>query len=169
MAAAEIAFDLTGATVRQIAWPPRGFRLVLSGQTAEGCSVDGAQVTFEAVVNQFPLRMFLTEKRILRKRVMRHKDGRSVSFVDNSCKALPLKLPAKLTCLRLSKVDHPTYGDRAFTDFHGEPPEPGARQKLYLFALAEKRFKGRKPFPIVCSRVAFHVCNESNQIDTPKK
>src|SRR5438105_3518821 len=92
--------DLTGATVVAVAWPPRGFRMTLAGQTAVGLFVGGFRLTFAAVANQLPLRMFLREKRMLRKRVIRPQTSHPIVYTDNQCEAYPLKLPAPLTCLR---------------------------------------------------------------------
>jgi hypothetical protein len=68
MSAPDVPIDLTGAVVVGVEWPPRGFRMLLDGEAADGPSVAGARLTFEAVVNQYPLRGFLSEKRSLRRR-----------------------------------------------------------------------------------------------------
>jgi hypothetical protein len=147
-----LPFNLVGCTVEEVEWPARGFRLVLSGKTAKGQPVAGYRVTFEAVANVYPLRMFLSEKRILipKGTIV---GGRPQPYSHNKSELYPLKLPAKLTHFRRSTAAKVTYGDRAFTDCHGPPPALQKGQLRMLFALAEKRFKNRGPFPILCNRV----------------
>lgn len=153
MSASNLPVDLEGATVVRISWPPRGFQVELDGKTSDGLSVAGARLKFEDVVNQFPLRMFLSEKRFIQKRVVHRKNGPPITFTDNSCESYPLKLPAKVSHLRLSRARRVNYGDHAFTDCHGPPPGIKPGQQLLDFGLAEKRFKNRKPFPIICARI----------------
>jgi len=129
----------------KVEFPPRGFRMILGRETGQGRSVDGARLTFEAVANQFEVKEFLRSKRWTERRA---------GWTHNLSKSYPLKLPSTLTSLQRSRAGRASYGDAAFTDAHGPPPELRAGQQLYLFTLAEKRFKDRKPFPIICERVA---------------
>jgi hypothetical protein len=145
VAETDLPFDLTGCKVVKAEWPPRAFRLVLGGATAGGRPVEGARLTFEAVVNRYEVDQFLQLQRYIE---------RGPGYIDNKIKWYPLRLPATLTCLKRSRSAKVGYGDAAFTDAYGPPPEVRADQRRYLFALSEKRFKERKPFPIICSRVA---------------
>jgi hypothetical protein len=141
----KLPFDLAGCKVSQVKWPARGFQMVLADQTAEGRSVAGALLTFSAVANQYELRDFLTGKRRLER-----KGGVTRNTIDR----YPLQLPVTLTQVKTSRATRASYGDAAFTDAHGQPPTLGPKQHLCLFALAEKRFKGRKPFPIIFERLS---------------
>ncbi len=144
MAGTDLPFDLTGCKVVELEWPPRALRLVLGGATAGGRLVDRAYLTFQAVVNRYEVDQFLQLQRYIE---------RGAGYTNNKIKWYPLRLPATLTCLKRSRAAKASYGDAAFTDAYGSPPEVGAGRRLYLFALAEKRFHDRKPFPIICSRV----------------
>jgi hypothetical protein len=146
----ELPFDLAGCLVVQVSWPPRGFQLFLCGQTAGGEPVEGARLTFEAVANLQVLKSFLREKRFLDRRGLLGGGW----CRDNRSRNYPLRVPAELTHLAAGKAKRVRYDDPALEDYADHSPAsllPG--RKLYLFALAEKRFKGRKPFPVICERV----------------
>lgn len=143
MALSPLPVDLVGHKVTQVHWPARGVQMLLTGATAEGRSVANVVLTFSAVANQYELQQFLSWKRHLE---------RKGALTRNRVDPYPLKLPATVTCLKLSRARQASYGDAAFTDAHGKPPALGPTQQLCLFALAEKRFKDRKPFPIIFER-----------------
>jgi len=143
MPRSELAFDLTGCTVAHVNWPARGIRLLLKGETAEGRPVAGAALTFGSVENQYEVREFLSGRRRM---------VRTGSITRNTVDRNPLKLPAELTHLKLSRARQADYSDAAFTDAHGTPPAVGPTQHLCLFALQANRFKDRKPFPIIFER-----------------
>ena len=126
-------------------WPARGFQLLLAGETAEGRPVAGVLLTFGAVANRYELREFLNGRR---------RFERKGGCTRNTIAPYPLRLPARLTYLRPSRMRRASHGDAAFTDAHGKPPTAGPKRRLYLFALAEKRFRGRNPFPILCERLS---------------
>ena len=92
--------------------------------------------------------MFLSVKhRFFRKSVKNPSFGKTV-ITGNTMNRYPLKLPSTLTHLKESRASKLSYGDAAFTDAYGDPVvEPN--QHVFMFALGEKRFKNRKPFPII--------------------
>jgi hypothetical protein len=143
----DFPFDLTGCRVTAIEWPRRGFRMILGGQTAAGRDVDGARLTFEEIANHDPLHTFLTagltySPRTARRPYDHFRFGGSL-----------VRLPSRLTHLCRSKAAKPTYGDAAYGRYYGAP-RVGRGERLFVFALGVPRFKNRKPFPVVCRRVA---------------
>ncbi len=144
----DLPFELTGSKVTEIEWPLGGVRFTLTGKTDSGNEVNAARLTFERVSNLVQVRAFLTTKLSYLPAGTRRK------FPEYRIAESPIKLPARLTCLRLTQAAKLSYGDRVFSNYHGKP-FVGAKDKVYLFSLAAPRFRDREPFPIACSRVAF--------------
>lgn len=129
--------ELTGCKVVNIDWQHRSIGLILAGKTDAGLNVDGAQLRFDKISNFEPLRMFLTA---------------SLKFARGSYEITgnkPVRLPARLTDLRISRAAKIAYGDSVYSKYYGAPRK-GSTENFYLLALAAPRF--RKPFPIVCAR-----------------
>lgn len=158
----KLPFDLSGCKVKQVQWTSRGVQLILSGETSGGETVDGAKLSFENVANLYPLQDFLRNRRFIEKKTRKGAvlDKKTKKFVDRTVvttienlKPYPLKLPATLLQLNVSKSAQASYGDVVFTSAHGKPPKANTGQTTVLFALDEKRFQNRKAFPIVCDSV----------------
>jgi hypothetical protein len=144
---ADLQFDPTGCTVTAIEWPRRGFRMVLGGTTAAGTDVDGARLTFEEIANHDPLHTFLTAGLTYIPKTARR------PYDHFKIVGTAVRLPAQLTHLRRSTAASVSYGDPAYGKYYGAA-RAGRGERLFVFALGVPRFKDRKPFPVVCRRVA---------------
>ncbi|MFO0940838.1 MAG: hypothetical protein U0930_08720 [Pirellulales bacterium] len=155
----KLPFELTGCNVKQVKWNSTGVRITLSGTTDEGTSVDGCCLTLSFIANLYELQDFLKNQRSVEKKSRKGTvlDKKTKKWVDRTVvvtieklKPYPLKLPSRLTHFSISKSTQASYGDALFTNVHGKPPKAVGGQKTLLFALDEKRFCDRKPFPIIC-------------------
>ncbi|MCU0704568.1 MAG: hypothetical protein MUF18_11380 [Fimbriiglobus sp.] len=154
MSASELPFDLAGCTVTAAEWRPRGLRLTLGDATAGGHDMTGARLAFEEVANRDHLYTFLTARLTYRRRTLKLPTGGQRTFSEYLYDSRPLKLPARLTTLRVSTAARQSYPDRVFATYYGAPPAAGPGRRVYLLGLSEPRFGGRGAFPIVCGRVA---------------
>jgi hypothetical protein len=146
----DLPLDFSKATVVEASFPPRGFRLALEGATLHGRALPKVRLDFEAVANRGDLQEFLRCKHAIR---LRKIAGLAESIEDHTQSSWPLKLPAQLTDLRISRAKSYDYGDKALNERFAAPGSVRKDQKLVWFALREKRFKNRDAFPIVCERI----------------
>ena len=143
MKLAGVNVDFSNAKVVSVSYPRRGFQMVVEGATVEGRAIRQVKLVFDEVANQEAIMFFL----------MSESTPEVFAVVCFHEASYPLTLPAKLTTLRQSEQSRPSYNDAAFDEEYGRPAPLRPGQKLYYFALAEKRFKNRKPFPIICRRL----------------
>jgi hypothetical protein len=145
-----IRADFSQAKVVAVTYPPRDVCLVLEGVLVNGGVVPQVRLTFQAVANREEVHAFLTAKHSRRTKKVRWQRKPLVILGQSH---YPLKLPTRLTELRASKATRFSYRDRVFTERYGTPEPLKSGQQLYYFAFSEKRFRGRRAFPIVCARL----------------